>query len=491
MSKRKRKAPNSGEPACVLCGRADADPAICGRTFDNSGIRVHEFCLIFANIAFEERPIWERTVGLPIAAIRRKVKEANKKQCCVCGERGAALTCAESGCALSFHLPCAADGECVTQFFGRHRSFCREHHPRQEIQEAPEQGTTCVICLETVGDSASYHTLVCPACRSAWFHRGCVQQQAMNAGTRCFRCPICRDKDEFHSEMYTLGIKIPDRRPSWEDSNVYDPLLERHRRCDVSQCLYPGGRDRAERRGPWQLILCSSCAAEGTHRQCSFLSNTRASWECNSCAGLGTASSDNNELASQAALGTSHSSQLPQHSDLLSEPGTEQRTNRPRLCEDHAISEQLRGHHGSRRTAAPSAESHSRTSTRRRTSGSSRASLAAARRRRPRQRGRSRTRSRSPLQGRAPRSQTRPRRCQSSRQRPAPGDQSSTHSSARSTVSRSLRDSLGPERRGRTMQRGRAPIQSPSPERHPAYHSHSSLQRGSRSQSQQQRPSQE
>ena len=39
---------------------------------------------------------------------------------------------------------------------------------------------------------------------------------------------------------------------------------------------------------PWQLLLCSSCAAEGTHRRCSYLSNRVNSWECNSCAGVGT-----------------------------------------------------------------------------------------------------------------------------------------------------------------------------------------------------------
>ena len=39
---------------------------------------------------------------------------------------------------------------------------------------------------------------------------------------------------------------------------------------------------------PWQLILCSSCAAQGTHRRCSTLADTADSWECDSCAGLGT-----------------------------------------------------------------------------------------------------------------------------------------------------------------------------------------------------------
>ncbi|XP_021237604.1 PHD finger protein 7-like, partial [Numida meleagris] len=288
MSDRKRKASGSEEPACILCGRADADPVICGRTFDQSGIRVHEFCLMFAHIDFEERPTQQGTVCLPLAAIRSKVKQANQKQCCVCGERGAATTCVESSCERSFHLPCAVDGECVTQFYGQFRSFCWEHRPQQAIQEAPPEDTNCLICMETVGDRLSYHTLVCPACTHAWFHRGCIQQHATNAGFLCFQCPSCRDKFQFLMEMFTMGIQIPARRPSWEDNGAYAALLQRHQRCDASTCSYPGGREQAEEEGPWQLILCSSCAAEGTHRQCSYLSNTTNSWECDSCAGLGT-----------------------------------------------------------------------------------------------------------------------------------------------------------------------------------------------------------
>uniref|UniRef100_H9H272 Uncharacterized protein n=1 Tax=Meleagris gallopavo TaxID=9103 RepID=H9H272_MELGA len=288
MSERKRKASSTEEPVCVLCGRADVDRDICGRTFDESEIRVHEFCLIFANIYFEERPPWEEIVGLPLDAITCKVKQANQKQCCVCGERGAAITCAERSCERSFHLPCARDGECISQYFGKHRSFCFEHRPRQVTQEAPAEGTNCLICLEPVGDSLSYHTLVCPVCKHAWFHRGCIQQQALSAGSACFQCPSCRENILFYQEMSTIGIQIPDRRPSWEANDEYDPSLERHRHCDASECLYHGGREYAERRGPWQLLLCSSCAAEGTHRQCSHLSNTTATWECDGCAGLGT-----------------------------------------------------------------------------------------------------------------------------------------------------------------------------------------------------------
>ncbi|XP_019469959.1 PHD finger protein 7-like isoform X2 [Meleagris gallopavo] len=106
---------------CVLCGRADVNPDTFGRIFDQIWFWVHEFCLIFANISFDKGPTEEGTVGIDLAVLARTVKQANQKQCCVCGERGAAIACAESGCARSFHLPCAKDGQCITQFFGQHR----------------------------------------------------------------------------------------------------------------------------------------------------------------------------------------------------------------------------------------------------------------------------------------------------------------------------------------------------------------------------------
>ncbi|XP_031460881.1 PHD finger protein 7-like, partial [Phasianus colchicus] len=249
MSSGKRKAPDSGEPACVLCGRVDVDPNICGRTFADSGICVHEFCLTFATIRFEEGSPRGETVRLPLASIRRACKHANQKQCFVCGERGAAISCAESSCERSFHLPCAMDGECVTQFYGPRRSYCWEHRPQQAAEAAPEQDTNCLICFEPVGDTVSYHTMVCPVCKHAWFHRGCIQGQARSAGTMCFRCPICRDNKKFSYEMTILGIQITSRPPSWEDNDAYASLRERHRHCDVSKCLHPGGREQTEEEG--------------------------------------------------------------------------------------------------------------------------------------------------------------------------------------------------------------------------------------------------
>ncbi|NWR58902.1 G2E3 ligase, partial [Bucorvus abyssinicus] len=213
--------------------------------------------------------------------------------CFICGERGAAITCGEPGCDLSFHLPCGPQGACVTQYFPPYSSFCWRHHPQQAVEVAPEEDMACLLCLEPLEDSNAYSTMVCPVCPHAWFHRRCMQGQALRAGTACFQCPLCRDREEFLLEMVTMGIRIPFRlvggsspllSPSGETAGAYTTLTESHGRCDARKCLCAGGRERAEEEaGPWQPLLCSSCTAVGTHRRCSNLGESTASWECGSC----------------------------------------------------------------------------------------------------------------------------------------------------------------------------------------------------------------
>uniref|UniRef100_A0A8C9FK98 PHD finger protein 7 n=1 Tax=Pavo cristatus TaxID=9049 RepID=A0A8C9FK98_PAVCR len=352
------------------------------------------------------------------------------QHCFICGKRGASITCAETGCERSFHLPCTLEGECVSQHFGKYSSFCQEHSPQQAVEAAPEQDTSCIICMDPVGDKKSYSTMVCPACKHAWFHRACIQGQATCAGINYFQCPLCRDKDKFKSEMFIMGIQIPDRRPTWEDNNAYALLGDRHRRCDVSECLYQRGREQAEGEGPWQLLLCRSCAAEGTHRHCSYLSNSTDTWECNTCASMGTASSGNLDLTdpstasqqglgplygsvapdsgtvSQAAPGPAPSSRVPKSSSQSSQTRIEKRIH-SHLHQDEDISSQLQGHHESSHAAAltVAAERSTLISASQEALGSSRDSPEVGSHR-SRQGGCARARSRSPLQSQAPDSQS-------------------------------------------------------------------------------------
>ncbi|NXY12561.1 G2E3 ligase, partial [Pteruthius melanotis] len=133
------------------------------------------------------------------------------QRCCVCGETGASIMCCEEDCDRWFHLPCAKDGPCVNEYITPYSSYCPVHCPEQDVRAVPAPGTECLICMEPVDNRKTYRTLVCPKCRRAWFHRDCIQGQAMSAGALYFQCPLCRDSDDFAVQMFVMGIRIPFR----------------------------------------------------------------------------------------------------------------------------------------------------------------------------------------------------------------------------------------------------------------------------------------
>ncbi|XP_051626057.1 pineapple eye protein-like isoform X1 [Manacus candei] len=315
MSDREEETPRGREPACLLCRRSEADPDICGDKIQKHGICAHVFCLYFASLLDQQENERVGLQGFLPREILHAVNRASHKSCCICGQSGATIACCETDCDLSFHLPCAKQGGCVTQFITPYRSYCPTHRPEQAVEATPEPGTQCLICMEPVEDRKTFSTMVCPACKTAWFHRDCIQGQALRSGFSSLQCPICRNRPAFLGEMFTLGIRIPFRLvsfclahntggasavpcqglpqqswpcpvppPTWEENDAFAELGERHRHCDASECFYPRGRQEAEEEGPWELLLCSSCAAEGTHRYCSSVPNSITSWECDNCA---------------------------------------------------------------------------------------------------------------------------------------------------------------------------------------------------------------
>uniref|UniRef100_A0A8D0FSV3 PHD-type domain-containing protein n=1 Tax=Strix occidentalis caurina TaxID=311401 RepID=A0A8D0FSV3_STROC len=223
-------------PACTLCGWAVADLDLCGQKIEREKFCAHLFCLV--------------SVPRLSPACRQALPATlSSSECFVCGKNGAAITCCQEGCNRSFHLPCAMEGECVTQYFSPHSSFCREHRPEQKVEDSAIL-TSPIPSLFPPAPSAG--STAQSRRWSAWFHRGCIQ--ARYAGIS-FSCPLCRNDHKFLHDMLTMGIRIPLR--------------------------------------PWELLLCSSCAAAGTHRRCSNLRTSRTSWECESCAGQGTGKRQN------------------------------------------------------------------------------------------------------------------------------------------------------------------------------------------------------
>uniref|UniRef100_A0A8B9IHB9 PHF7/G2E3-like PHD zinc finger domain-containing protein n=1 Tax=Anser cygnoides TaxID=8845 RepID=A0A8B9IHB9_ANSCY len=196
--------------------------------------------------------------------------------CCVCRKKGATVACRQKRCLRRFHLRCGSQRGCISQFFGdpwphstllsSPTSFCWEHRPQQTLETLQEGHTMCIICMEMVEDSPSYTTMVCPSCKHAWFHRGCIHvggpSLCQPAGTPCARSDVLLTRGA--SSVSTLQAESP----VWHE-------------CPRAQ------QGRAEPQ-PWQLLLCSLCATSGTHCRCSHLGDTSQQWECAGCAGPGT-----------------------------------------------------------------------------------------------------------------------------------------------------------------------------------------------------------
>ncbi|CAM4576657.1 unnamed protein product [Lepidochelys kempii] len=280
------------EEECGLCHRADSDPDTYGQKCQRGKLCVHENCLYHASGLIQRGKDEEGFYGFLYPDIRQELKRAVRKTCCVCGCKGASIACQGSKCTKNFHFPCGSERGCIYQFFGEFKSFCWTHRPVQRVRRWQQQAeTVCVVCLESMPGKPSYSALVCPACKHAWFHRGCIQGHALRAALYHFRCPRCRDMGTFQREMFRMGIKIPDRDAAWEEDGAFSDQYHRHSRCDAGCCLYVGGREQSAEDGPWQLLLCTSCGSQGTHRRCSSLGASAGTWECEDCAGPAGAAS--------------------------------------------------------------------------------------------------------------------------------------------------------------------------------------------------------
>ncbi|XP_038005351.1 PHD finger protein 7-like [Motacilla alba alba] len=227
--------------ACVLCRRAEADPDICGDKLEKCGLCAHFFCMFFCTLLFRHESNRVGLMGFLPRDIQIAVSRAAHQHCCICGQSGATIMCCKEDCGRWFHLPCAKEGGCVNIYISPYSSFCPEHRPEQDVEATPEPGTDCLICMEPVEDRKTFTTLVCPTCRRAWFHRDCIQGQAMHAGLLCLQCPLCREGQEFIVEMLVLGIRIPIRCVSF---------CLAHETGGCKCCAVPAARDEPEPSGP-------------------------------------------------------------------------------------------------------------------------------------------------------------------------------------------------------------------------------------------------
>ncbi|XP_009004132.1 G2/M phase-specific E3 ubiquitin-protein ligase isoform X3 [Callithrix jacchus] len=249
------KPGDSQNLACVFCRKNDDCPNKYGekKTNEKWNLTVHYYCL----------------------------------KCSICKKNGASIGCVAPRCKRSYHFPCGLERECIFQFTGNFASFCWNHRPVQITSNNYKESLPCTICLEFIQPIPSYNILRSPCCKNAWFHRDCLQVQAINAGVFFFRCTICNNSDIFQKEMLRMGIHIPEKDASWElEENAYQELLQHHERCDVRRCRCKEGRDYNAPDSKWEIKLCQCCGSSGTHLACSSLRSWEQNWECLECRGI-------------------------------------------------------------------------------------------------------------------------------------------------------------------------------------------------------------
>ncbi|XP_053330819.1 G2/M phase-specific E3 ubiquitin-protein ligase [Spea bombifrons] len=272
---------------CMLCGRKDDCPEKYGdkKTYPEHGLTLHYNCLLLSSGVWQRGEENEGINGFLVDDIKKEVQRSRKLRCAICKYRGASIGCVIPRCKRSYHYPCGMEKECIFQFTDSFRSYCWDHRPVQKILPSKMVGSsTCTICLENVDHVPSFYVLRGPCCKTSWFHRDCLQYQALSAGLYFFRCTVCNNREKFQSEMLRMGIHIPERDASWElEENAFQELLERYQRCDVKRCICQSGRDYNKPDSKWEIVRCQSCGSSGTHKACSSLQQLNQTWECSEC----------------------------------------------------------------------------------------------------------------------------------------------------------------------------------------------------------------
>ncbi|GAB1606401.1 uncharacterized protein LOC115209160 [Argonauta hians] len=278
---------------CLFCETTDDNEEIFGRKVQKCRMTVHYFCMLFSSGLSQKGKTEEDGIFgfLPGDIFKEKSRGARLK-CTFCRRNGATIGCVVKNCRKVFHFGCGQKAGALNQYFDSYSSFCPSHRPRQACQVSDRlsffgtANSMCVICMNAVEARASNDTLRAPCCKNTWFHRTCIQRQALAAGLHFFKCPLCCNKELFQAEMLQIGIYIPEQDAAWEmEPHAYQELLEPYTHCDLDNCLCPRGRKYNKDDSKWEIIVCYWCGSQGCHVGCiSGRSQSRPNrWSCPPC----------------------------------------------------------------------------------------------------------------------------------------------------------------------------------------------------------------
>lgn len=149
------------------------------------------------------------------------------KICSYCRRPGANIGCCHSHCRQSFHLPCAVENKCLSDFKKTFKSFCRKHSTLFAVPPSEQHSINdaCRICLDDMGEYDPVDSIRSPCCsQDVWYHKRCMMQTAKAAGY-FFNCPLCKNSEEFREHMTAHGVFIPDADAAWEHApNAFEEV---------------------------------------------------------------------------------------------------------------------------------------------------------------------------------------------------------------------------------------------------------------------------
>ncbi|CAL8288183.1 unnamed protein product [Gadus morhua 'NCC'] len=275
------------EDCCVLCRQRDDTPDKFGERvyLEKEKLTIHYLCLLTASGVYQRGEEDDGVFGFLVDDIIKETRRCSRLTCGVCKRKGAAVGCCVGSCKKKVHFPCGPN-QFIFQFSGDFMSYCVEHGPKQSLGPGALEVSlpqSCSVCLDPLPPLLGYSVLKCPSCHTSWFHRACIQRQAISAGLHFFRCTLCNNKERFQEEMLTMGIYIPERDASWElESNAFEELLQVYENCDAPDCCCRQGRSHSAKTGWFEIVRCRLCGSRGTHRRCSGL-DLDSSWACLDC----------------------------------------------------------------------------------------------------------------------------------------------------------------------------------------------------------------
>ncbi|CAL8283206.1 unnamed protein product [Lota lota] len=274
------------EDCCVLCRLNDDTPDQFGEKVyvEKEKLTIHYLCLLTASGVYQRGQEDDGVFGFLVDDIIKETRRCSRLTCGVCKKKGAAVGCCVASCKKKVHFPCGPN-HFIFQFSGQFMSYCIEHSPKQSLGGMEMSlPLSCSVCLDLLHPLLGYSILKCPACHHSWFHRACIQRQAVSAGLHFFRCTLCNNKERFQKEMLTMGIYIPERDASWElESNAFEELLQVYENCDAPDCCCRHGRSYSAKTGWFEIVRCRLCGSRGTHRRCSGLDHDSSDWACLDC----------------------------------------------------------------------------------------------------------------------------------------------------------------------------------------------------------------